>query len=62
MSIHNYVLTQLSASKGNWPAVARATGVSYRTLKKIATREIENPRVANLELLANYFKKTPQAS
>jgi hypothetical protein len=56
-SIHDYVLAQLQAEKGDWPAVARGAGVSYRTLKKIATRETVSPGINNLEKLAKYFRE-----
>lgn len=55
-SMHDYVLEQLQSSKGNWPAVAKKAGVSYRTLKKIATGEIASPRIRNLEKLVEYFR------
>jgi transcriptional regulator with XRE-family HTH domain len=55
-NIHAQVLEQLQASKGNWPEVARGSGVSYRTLKKIATGTIASPRVKHLEKLADYFR------
>ena len=56
-SVHDYVLGHLQASKGNWPTIAQESGVSYRTLKKIATGEIASPRVRNLEKLAEYFRE-----
>lgn len=61
-SIHDFVLTHLQATKGDWPQIAREAGVSYRTLKKIATEEIVNPRVDNLQRLADYFRKTEPVS
>ncbi len=56
-SIHSYVLDRLEAEKGNWPAVAKAAGVSYRTLKKIATQDTISPGIKNLEKLASYFQE-----
>jgi hypothetical protein len=55
-SIHHYVLDRLQATKGNWPTVAKAAGVSYRTLKKIATKDTVSPGIKNLERLATYFR------
>lgn len=55
-SIHDYVLDELKATKGNWPSVAKSAGVSYRTLKKIATRATVSPGIKNLEKLAEYFR------
>ena len=55
--MHDYVLECLEDTKGTWPTVAREAGVSYRTLKKIATGEIASPRVRNLEKLVDYFQR-----
>jgi len=57
-SIHAYVLGQLQASKGHWPEVARATGISRRTIEKIAREEVINPGVLFIEKLANYFRNS----
>lgn len=56
-SIYTYVLNQLEASKGRWPVVAEGSGVSIRTLEKIARREIADPGVSHVEKLAAYFRK-----
>lgn len=56
-SIYAFVLTQLEASKGRWPVVAEGSGVSIRTLEKIARKEIADPGVSHVEKLARYFKK-----
>lgn len=56
-SIHEYVLEKLSESRKEWPAIAEGSGVSIRTIEKIASREIEYPRVDKVEALANYFKQ-----
>jgi hypothetical protein len=56
-SIHAYVLQQLQSSpRSTWPVVAAGSGVSIRTIEKIASREIEFPRVDKVEALANYFR------
>jgi DNA-binding phage protein len=54
--IYLYVLSRLEASKGRWPVVARESGVSKRTLEKIARREIGDPRVSTVQRLADYFR------
>lgn len=59
-SIHQYVLDQLEASKGSWPAVAEETGISIRTIEKIARQEVENPGVKTVEQLARHFQQKPQ--
>jgi transcriptional regulator with XRE-family HTH domain len=60
-SMHETVLRGLEETKGNWPEIARRAGVSYRTLKKIATGEIASPRINNLEKLATYFREQTAA-
>lgn len=55
-SLYEYVMGRLQATKGTWPAVAKATGMSKRTIEKIANGEIEDPGVSHCEKLANYFR------
>lgn len=55
-SIYVYVLKKLQASKGDWNAVAFGSGVSKRTLEKIARKEIADPGVSHIEKLAEYFR------
>lgn len=55
-SIYQYVLDQLQEVKGNWPAVAEESGISLRTIEKIARREVEDPGVSKIERLAAYFR------
>lgn len=55
-SMHEYVLERLQDCKGDWPEVARKAGVSYRTLKKIATGVIASPGVRIVEKIAAYFR------
>lgn len=55
-SLHEYVLEQLQASRGRWPEVAEGSGVSKRTLEKIARLEIKDPGVSHIEKLAAYFR------
>jgi transcriptional regulator with XRE-family HTH domain len=56
-SIHEYVVAQLQAQKGHWPAIAEASGVPKRTLEKIASGETADPRVKTVEMLATYFRR-----
>jgi len=55
-SLHDYVIAQLQATRGEWQAVADGAGVSRRTLEKIARREIRDPGVSHIEKLAAYFR------
>ena len=54
--IYEFVMQQLEASKGNWPEVAQGSGVSKRTLEKIARREIADPGVSHIQRLSDYFR------
>ena len=54
--MYEYVLVELELAKGNWTAVADATGMSKRTIEKIARREIKDPGVSHIETLASYFR------
>ena len=59
-SLYEYVIGRLEASRGMWPEVARQTGVSKRTIEKIARREIADPGVSHIEKLAAYFRTREQ--
>lgn len=54
-SLYEFVISRLQDSKGTWPAIAEATGVSNRTIQKIASGEIADPGVSHIEKLAAYF-------
>jgi len=56
-SLHDFVVDQLQDWKGRWPEVARGSGVSARTIEKIARREVIDPKVSNVEKLARYFRE-----
>lgn len=58
-SIYEFVMAQLQATKGTWPVVADNSGVSVRTISKIARREIEDPGISHIEKLAKYFRENP---
>jgi transcriptional regulator with XRE-family HTH domain len=55
-SMHKFVLERLQSAKGHWSQVAAETGLSKRTIEKIARREIEDPGVSHIETLAIYFQ------
>lgn len=62
-SIYEYVLAELESAKGSWTQVAKATGISKRTIEKIARQEVKDPGVSLIERLAKYFRsirKTPE--
>jgi transcriptional regulator with XRE-family HTH domain len=55
-SIHAYVVRELELAKGRWSEVAEGTGISKRTIEKIASGETANPGVSHVEKLASYFR------
>ena len=57
-NIYDFVMAGLDQTKGSWPQVADGSGVSKRTLEKIARREIKDPGVSHIQALADYFKRT----
>lgn len=61
-SIFDYVLGKLQDSKGKWADVADGSGVSYRTLEKIARREIKDPGISHVQKLADYFRAQDSAA
>jgi transcriptional regulator with XRE-family HTH domain len=58
VSLHEYVVKRLLASKGTWRVVAEDSGVSRRTLEKIARGEVKDPGVLTVQKLADYFRST----
>lgn len=52
-----FVVDELQKRKGQWPALAQASGVSKRTFEKIAHGKTKNPRIDTVERLAAYLKK-----
>lgn len=60
-TLHQYVLKKLESTKGRWSEVAEGSGVSKRTVEKIARREIEDPGVSHIEKLARYFREAGAA-
>ncbi len=56
-SIYEFVMVRLEKAKGGWPAVAKGSGVSLRTIEKIARKEIKDPGVSHIEKIAGYFRE-----
>jgi hypothetical protein len=54
------VLRRLDQAKGAWPEIARASGVPYQTLTKIACRIVSDPRVSTVQTLFDYFAATAE--
>lgn len=56
-SRHAYILSKLAEMRGRWPVVASGSGVSIRTISKIARQEIKNPRLDIVDDLTRYFRE-----
>jgi hypothetical protein len=54
-SLHERVIAQLEARRGEWRRVADGSKVPYSTIRKIASRYTKNPGVQNLEKLDSFF-------
>jgi hypothetical protein len=59
-NIYDYVIDQLAKHKGKWRIVAIESGVSRRTIEKIARKEVTNPGIHHVQALADYFKREIQ--
>jgi len=53
--MYTFVMERLQDTKGDWPEVAASAGMSYRTISKIARREINDPGYSKIRALANFF-------
>ncbi|HWQ37300.1 MAG TPA: hypothetical protein VNM24_01625 [Burkholderiales bacterium] len=62
MNLHDYVVDRLMSARGRWPQIAAETGVSLRTLQKIARREIADPGVSHVQKLLDYFERPRSAA
>jgi transcriptional regulator with XRE-family HTH domain len=56
LSLHDYVIAQLQARKGEWRGIAEATGISRSMIVKIAQRRVKDPGVSFIERLVKYFR------
>lgn len=57
----DFVLGKLDQRKGQLPRVASESGVPYRTLQKIVSREIKDPGVSTVQKLYDYLREHDQA-
>lgn len=51
-----FVKHKLERLRGQWPRVARESGVKYKTIKNIAQGEVTDPRASNLDRLHAYLE------
>ncbi len=59
--MHRAVVEALLSARGHWPSIADDTGISRRTIEKIARREIVYPGVHHVETLHAYFVRRGEA-
>jgi len=62
-----YVLNELDARKGQWPAIAKAMELDswesyYSWLTKLAQRRIPDPSVNKIQRLAAHFRAEREAA
>ncbi len=50
-ALQEKVIEGLLATKGHWQLISTASGVKYKTIKKIASRETKRPGLDKLEKL-----------
>lgn len=53
--ILEYVKRRLDEFRGEWPTIARESGVNYWTVLNIASGKSPNPEVQNLQPLIDWF-------
>lgn len=55
--IYEYVMDQLGKTDLSYQEVAEGSGVSKRTVEKIARKEILDPGVSHIEKMAAFFRE-----
>lgn len=53
----DYLKAKLEASRGQWPAISKATGVPYFTITNLAQGKVEDPRLSTAQRLIDYFRE-----
>lgn len=61
MDTVTHLRAQLRQHRGDWPAMCRATGLSYWWLTKFAQGRIAEPGLSKIEKLQVYFANHPLA-
>lgn len=49
------VRANLNSRKGHWREIARASGVPYHTVVKVASGKVSDPHVSTIQALHNHF-------
>ncbi len=61
-SIYQFVMSKLASPGYTYQQIADGSGVSKRTVEKIARREIADPGVSHIERLAEFFRDSEKAA
>lgn len=56
IELYAYVMSRFEKSGLTYQEVADGSGISRRTVEKIARREIKDPGVSHVEALARFFR------
>lgn len=61
VNMYEYVMERLqdSRERHQLPTVAKGSGVSKRTVEKIARREIQDPGFSHIQKLYEYYRAQP---
>lgn len=54
-------LNRLTADKGQWSQIARATGLHINAVRKIALGETPSPRIDTVEKIVAYYEAIDRA-
>lgn len=57
-----YLKSKLDASRGQWPAISKATGVPYFTITNLVQGKVEDPRLSTVQRLIDYFREAERAA
>lgn len=55
-STHERVVARLQSLKGRWPEIARAAGMPYGTVRKIAEGTVKHPWATTVEKLDRFLE------
>lgn len=58
MDMLTFVISELQARKGQWPAICKATGIDYSWMSKLAREEIPEPGIKKVQKLADHFRES----
>jgi uncharacterized protein YerC len=55
-TLYRFVVENLQRRKAEWADIAQLTGLSVRTIQKIAHRQCADHGIHKMEILAKHFK------